>query len=266
MTKSSKWTPERRAAAGERLRLAREAKKVQVTEAVPTPVVSEEQVPLPESDTDQLKQQVAELMAKVNQLTSQPQVQAQPDPMNQGPVATAYGIKGTLERYPTAAGNYPSPVDRIKQEPRLAQLAFDINYELTYEVAMTKYDTKDGMSVKEPRFNVQINRVVFDDEGNKTNQRYIVRKAIFHEDPDTAVTIAEQQGFDFSAMPELDFLNEMRYLRIRDWVLEVFFPKPVDNKPKVREVVIGGKLVPVFEVSSEESSKVDFNALNGKKL
>lgn len=173
-------------------------------------------------------------------------------------------VLGEVEKYLVDPGNYPDPTKRLADEPRLQPLAFKFNYELEYGVSVTSYETKAGINMKEPKFAITLNRIVVDSQGNPTNKRYIARKLIFHEDPQAAMVIARDNGIDIDRSDEKVFLNEMRYLRVRDWLFDIFWPKPIDEQAKISEEVIGGTIVQVFTKSSEESSAIDFDKLNTK--
>jgi hypothetical protein len=124
----------------------------------------------------------------------------------------------------------------------------------------------------EPKFQVSLTRVVLDDEGVPTNKRYVIKNMIFHEDPQAAIVIAREHGIildDYKDMDNTDtkqrlFLNEMRYLRIRDWLFDTFWPKPTTKRQGQREEVIDGRIVPVFFKSSAESTGIDFDKIDGK--
>lgn len=117
----------------------------------------------------------------------------------------------------------------------------------------------------EPRFTLDLNRIVYDEETYEpTNKRYTVCRMVFFEDPQTAMIIARENGIQIDAQDEASFLDEMRFLRMRDWLLEAFYPpKPAPNRNK-REQVIGNQMVEVWEISSETSAKIPFDQLNSK--
>lgn len=188
----------------------------------------------------------------------------QPQPKSEGiSIGSAGRVMGVVEKYLVDPANYPDPTDRLKKESRLAPLAFEYNYELDYEVAVSNYENK-GINYKEPKFMLTLNRVVMDDQGQPTNKRYIARKLIFHEDPQAALVIARDNNIEVDQSDERVFLNEMRYLRARDWVFDIFWPKPADEASKVKDEVIGGTVVQVFTKSSVDPSDVDFNQLKSK--
>ena len=58
----------------------------------------------------------------------------------------------------------------------------------------------------------------------------------------------------------------MRYIRARDWLFGVFWPKSEIQATKIREEVIGGQLVQVFTKSSLDASSIDFDKLTKKMV
>jgi len=160
---------------------------------------------------------------------------------------------GVFEKYVLDPDNYPSPVERIMAEPRLAPLAFSINYHMDYKYTVRNYDTKQGINTSEPEFTIELWRNVLDANG-KTTKRYRARRMVFHEDPQAAMVIAHDNNIAIDKEDERNFLNEMRYLRVRDWVFDIFWPKTAQDNQAVKEEVIGNQLVQVIEVSSKESA------------
>lgn len=214
-----------------------------------------------EPSVDDLKRQIDELKAYLfNQSTQQ----AQP----QGPQVNQQGIlKGTFEKYLVDPALYPSPTERLAAEPRLAAFAFDHNYNLDYEVAISSYETKDGINTKEPRFHLTLSRKRYDDQGEPLKDKegnqlaYIVRKMTYHEDPQSAVVVARERNLDIDQSNERVFLNEMRYLRARDWLFDIFFPKPADTRKEHSQEVVDGKLVQVISIASTEAQSIPFAEL-----
>lgn len=174
-------------------------------------------------------------------------------------------LTGTVAKYSTDKNKYADPCARLAKEPRLQRFAFDINYELDWHIDESRYETIDHVRMVEPKFTLELNRIMMDEEtGQPTNGRYTIARLIMHEDPEAAITIARQQGLSVETDDEELFLNEMRYLRARDWLLECFYPpKPTDGTTK-KDMVIGNKLVQYFEVNSEESARIPFNQLENK--
>lgn len=164
-------------------------------------------------------------------------------------------LTGTFEKYALSPDLYPDPSERLAEEPKLQRFAFKMNYELSYEVKEVSYTTIDGIRTKEPRFDLTLVRVMLDEEtGEDTDGRYDICRIILHEDPDTALTIARNIGFDMDSMDEQMFLNEMRYIRMRDWLLEAFYPPKPDPQKQKRDMVINGKLVQYWQKNAEEGS------------
>lgn len=208
---------------------------------------------------------VQALIRRVQELELRQQTWDQPRTQGAPQVNQFGGLVGTFEKYVVDPNYYPDPRERLTKEPKLARFAFPINYEFDWEVTTTSYQTLDGVNTKEPRFNLNLIRIVMDeDTGLPTNGRYIVRKLIFHEDPQAALVIARESGLEVDPTNQREFLSEMQYLRMRDWLLDIFYPKPSNVKTKKREMVIGGKLVEYFEVNSEESETMPFNQLKNK--
>lgn len=180
-------------------------------------------------------------------------------------VSSGGRLLGEVEKYLVDPNNYPDPTPRLRKEPRLAPLAFDYNYEMDYSVAVSSYETKTGVNTKEPKFTIALNRIVLDEQGNQTPKRYIARRMVFHEDPQAAIVIARDNGIPIDTnADEKTFLNEMRYLRVRDWLFDIFWPRKAEQKEGLKEEVIGGTIVQVFTKSSEESSGVDFDKITTK--
>jgi hypothetical protein len=173
-------------------------------------------------------------------------------------------LLGEVDKYVVDEAGYKNPIERLKQENRLKQIAFDHNYELEYSFATSNYETKTGVNMREPRFHITLNRVVLDDQGNQTDKRYVARKLVFHEDPQAALVIARDNGIEIEATDEKTFLDEMRYLRVRDWLFDVFWPKPAAPIAGIHEESIGGSLVQVFTKSSAETSEIPFDQIKTK--
>ena len=267
------WTPEERRAFGEKMKATRAAKTVKLDENTPTlaedsGVNDELPAPAPQPvDPGMQSADVGELIRRIQELEAAqwrnraPETQTQPT----GPQAGVGGLIGTFEKY--RLSGYPDPRQRLSQEPRLQRFAFPMNYELAWEVGVSQYKTLDGVNTKEPKFTIELIRILIDeDTGEPTDGRYTICRGIFHEDPEAALIVAQQQGITVDESDEAHFLNEMRYLRIRDWLLEAFYPAKVDNvKKNKREMVINGKLVEYFEVNSENSEAVPFGQLTDRK-
>lgn len=235
-----KWTPEQKKAASERAKAAIEAAKQ---------MEDHPQEAKANLDVEDLQKQIQELKKSLEALKS---VDTPQSP--QGPQVTSRGIIGLQEKYIMDPEYYPDPVERLSNEPKLKPFAFDENFEITYECAPIRpYETRDGRLVTEPQFTLRLIRKVRDEDTNElTNQRYVLRKGVFFEDPQTAVIVARDNGIDFNALEEKVFLDEMRYLRFREWLFDGFFPPKSDQQEvNKHETVIANRLVEVYETSSE---------------
>ena len=179
------------------------------------------------------------------------------------PQITASGLIGTLNKFNTDPAYYPDPSERLAKEPRLARFAFGENWELEFSVKTSSYTTLDNRRVAEPQFTVQLIGVVFDDNGEKTDGRYVRRQMIFFEDPDAALSVARENGLKVEDFEEKAFLDEMRYLRVKNWLLEAFYsPVNTNKKQNKKQMVIGNQVVDYYEISSVESSPMPFNNLS----
>lgn len=235
-----------------------EAVKVPAPEQIDTP-------PVETGETkEDLQRQVSELKDMMIKVLNGQQ--------NTGGISVGSGgrLVGEVEKYSVDVDRYPDFTQRLAQENRLKPMAFDYNYELDYSVSIRPYETKTGVNQKEPEFLINLYRIKMDSNGQPTNQRYIARRLMFHEDPQAAIVIARDNGLSLDDWKDMDnsdtnqraFLNEMRYLRARDWLFDVFWPKGTDKSEQIREEVIGGTIVQVFTKNSEESAEIDFDKIN----
>lgn len=258
----AKMSEENRRRASERMKAMHAAKKAQTQSEAP--VVEdrpEVQVAEEESVTD-LQKQIKELQNNIALMQQMMVSQAS------GSTSGGTGVQmdtrsgeliGEWEKYLVDPAAYPDPTPRLASEQRLRPLGFEYNYELEYDQSVSSYQTKTGKNVREPKFHIKLNRVVMDEQGNPTNKRYIARQIIFHEDPQAALAIAREQGLPVDKSDEKLFLNEMRYYRVRDWLFDIFWPKPVQESQKVHDEVIGGMVVQTFTKNSVEPSEIAFD-------
>ena len=257
----------------ERLRSLAQARREQQNQQNNQPTVEDlpveptpnpEPVLAPDQNIDEMKRQMAE-MQETMVLMRQALANQNQGQQNTGVSMNNQGeLIGEWEKYLVDPSNYPDPTPRLKSEGRLRPIAFEYNYELEYEVGVSSYQTKSGKNIREPKFMITLNRVVMDDQGQPTNKRYIARKMVFHEDPQAAIVIARDNDIVVDKSDEKLFLNEMRYLRVRDWLFDIFWPRPAQAKDKIREEVIGGSVVQVFTKNSVEAGSIPFDQLNTK--
>ena len=248
-----KGSPEAKAWA-ESMKAKREAKKkVEPQEVGAQPETHDKE--------DILSQELADLKKQLEELkASQFKPQQTPQVNQQG------SLVGTFEKYVVDPANYPDPRERLRKEPKLQPFAFDFNYELGWDISTSNYQTQDGISTKEPKFTLELNRIIKDEEtGENTNKRYTVCRAIFHEDPQAAIVVARENNYPVDETNQKSFLDEMRYVLMRDWLLEAFYPpKSTQEKMNKTETVIGNTLVEVFEINSEQSETMPFSQIHKK--
>lgn len=256
-----KMTEEEKKAWGEKMKALREAKAAQRKE-VSAPV--EVSAPDDSAQENTKDGDIQALLKRIEELEKQRFFQQAP-PAQQGAQVTQAGVVGTTVKY-NDPKSYPDPRDRLFEEPRLTIQGFNRNWwDLEWSVTAFRYQTKDGLWFSEPKFDLQLIRIVPDEEGMPSKKRYVLHKVTLFEDPDAAMQVANQYGIEVPDHLERSFLDEMRYMRIRDWVLESFYPpKPTQQKMNKVETVIGNKLVEVYEVNSVNSEEMPFNNLNKK--
>jgi hypothetical protein len=264
-------SPEAKKAASDRMKAmhaAKAAEKAQVEPLLPEEPTEDEGV-RPEvtgvQPTQVIPDGYAELLKTVAEL--QARLDAQPQALQQqAQINHAGALVGTFEKYITDPDYYPDPRERLSHEPRLAKFAFPLNYELGWEISVSAYETKQGVHTEEPRFSLELNYIIRDEENDEpTNGRYTLRKAVFHEDPAAAMAVAREQGIPIDKTNQKAFLDEMRYLRMKDWLIEAFYPaRPDVKKQAKKQMVFGNRVVEYFEISSTESSGVPFDQLKSK--
>lgn len=162
----------------------------------------------------------------------------------QGATISAQGVQGVVFRYPVESSHYPDPSDRLYDDPQLRRFAMRENFYFKWEVTGETYE-KNGVTYTEPRFMVELWRLMFDPEtGEPTGKMFLISRQIQHEDEFIARLSADKLGIKFDTVPEL--LDEMRYQRIKQWLHGVFKPNRINtHRNKVNQMVIGGKVVEV---------------------
>lgn len=268
------WTEEQRKAFGEKMKAAR-AKKVAETE---TPVVDNSQAPEPETetvtqpdfsnvpaetvvnsnDTNELLRRVIELQAMMMNNQAAPQA----------PAVQNGKLTGTIERYSIDRTNYPDPCERLAAEPRLERFAFKYNYQLEFGMTTTSYTTIDNVRMSEPKFTLKLIAKVIDQmSGDDTGGRYVLCSMIFFEDPEAAIIVANDNGLQVDSENEAAFLNEMRYLRMRDWLISAFYPEQVTTQAGTSERVIDNRVVDFYTESNADGKvKIPFDNLTKYKV
>lgn len=173
------------------------------------------------------------------------------------------GVQGVVQKYNVEASWYPDPSERILNMPELARFAPHQNYEVKWVVDGVEYE-KANITYTEPVFKVSILRVMFDDNGMPTNQRAIVGRHIQLEDENVARWVGKEMGLNIE--DERAFMDEIRFQRIRRWVLDLLTPqRQQDRVESISEMVIDGRVVPVMEVETNADKAINPN-LDMQKL
>lgn len=269
------WTEEDKKKFAADMKARREAKKG----ATPNPAVISLETPaeVRNDEVDALKRQIDEM--KLNQdlmlklLGNQNNVGAAPSTgIN---IGRSGAVLGEVEKYTVDPKSYESPVERLLQEQKLSLVAFHQNYELDYEVSVRSYENKSGVNMKEPEFKLVLTKIHRDGQGADTGKRYLIKSIIFHEDPQAAVVVARENGLDLGSYGDIDsnsaaqklFLDEMRFLRCRDWLFDIFWPKGRDrSRVEQSEEVLDGTIVQTFSKPVGESGGIDFDKISNTRL
>ena len=157
------------------------------------------------------------------------------------------GIQGRIVKHSLSKIDYPDPTPRLYDDERLRRHNLRENYIFTWDVEGEQY-TKDGVTYAEPRFTVRLFRRLFDDNDVDTGRAALISRTMLHEDEFVAQIIADRMGLleNFSSTKEM--MDEIRYHRIRDWLIPIFIPaKPEEHANRKTEMVIDGKAVEVYD-------------------
>lgn len=158
---------------------------------------------------------------------------------------------GVIQKYSVDPAHYNDPRQHLSGLPELERIAFSHNYILDWDVEQLIYDTKYGSSFSEPKFTLILWRKMFDEDGTPNGKRVLIQTGVFFEDPITAVKEATQLGIPIDNSTSSEFLEQMRFLRYKQWLMDIFNPKrSVNTKPKRTPQVIGGMVVEVEEYSN----------------
>lgn len=246
-------------------REAAKAKKAQLSQDLPDPKVADKTPETPVTPNDQptgqpqsvMEAMMLKLMAEIEELKKQknpnttPEAALQYTAQMQGvPVVGHNGIQGKLVRYPVESSYYPNPIDRLYDEPTLSRFNLRENYFFDWEVEGVEYE-KYGVTYAEPKFTVRLFRRLFDEDGQPNGKFALINRQIQHEDEIVARAAADKLGLTEKFESFQDMMNEMRYLRIRQWLLDLFKPPKVEtHKNQPTQQVIDGKVVEVFDTEA----------------
>lgn len=253
---------EKQLANDQRLRDRKKNKEAEATAPVePTP-----EAPAPQASptftaltTEQKDAMLLQLLAKVTDLENARTVPMSADKaLEETAKMQGYdvnvgknGVQGRVFKYPIEKSYYPDPTDRLYDEPILRRFNLRDNFYFDWEVEGVEYE-KYGVTYAEPRFIVRLFRRMFEDDGITPNgQLALVNRQIQHEDEIAARTAAGKLGMTDSFESFQEMMDEMRYYRIRQWLLDLFTPVQVHSHSKQStQMVIDGKVVEVFDTEA----------------
>lgn len=245
-----------------------------------------EGVELPHHQTAMKNEEVADTPTDVNMtemfinmqrqieaLTAQVNAQSMTDRVDKvaqmtGATVTNNGVQGQVFKYPVEQSYYPDPTDRLYDDPKLRRYALRENFYFKWEVTGVTYE-KFNVSYTEPRFMVELWKFIFDDEtGEPTGEMFLVNRQIQHEDELAARMAADKLGYKigpgerFADLQEM--MDEMRYYRIRMWLLDVFTPYRAHQHKarKSLQRVIGGRVVEVTDTEKIVDASDGINTTN----
>lgn len=267
-----------RKAASERMRAMHAKKKLEGVEDLSVDVTSTshniDAVDKPTVDLGAMQKQLDEVMETNALLKAMLLKNIDAQPAQGVGIGRTGQLLGEVDKYLVDPNNYPDPTPRLAAERRLQSIAFNHNYELQYQFSIRSYETKTGVNMREPEFLITLLRVVLDDQGERVqvigkdgqsrDKFYIARRLMLHEDPQAALVIARDNNLQIDQDDQVTFLNEMRYLRVRDWLFDYLWPKGSDSREAIIEESVGGTLVQVYTKSSQEPIQGNFDALSTK--
>lgn len=166
-------------------------------------------------------------------------------------VLSSRGVQGITYRYIIEKSHYPDPTARLLAEPKLARFAMKENYRFRWSVDGEQFE-KHGMTFAEPRFTLELFRLLFDEEGQPTGRMALVARQMQHEDDFVVRMAASNLGLlDQYEDTEEGFRllrDEVRYWRLQQWLFGIFTPPKINTfKRAPKQEVIGGKVVEVYD-------------------
>lgn len=239
---------EQKQALRERLAKARAAKQNKhKVEPPKEPLGSEEPAPI-------TNEQLNKLLERLDNLEHN--VPVTPVQTNQAQLANGKVI-GVVQEFSVKGLDYPSPVQRLLDEPDFLQFGLKQNYELKWAVKPVNYETRDGLKHVEPRFELELNLYMRDEDNqlikneNGTYKAIAFRKGMFFEDKEAAEYAAHDMGLDFTAP---DIYDRLRYASFKQWLKGIFTPpKPIDQGNHQRTEIFNNQEFNVIDSIREEA-------------
>lgn len=252
-------TPEERKEWGQKMKEARAKKKEDKPDTVS------------KQDFDKQQEQIAELTAKLQELSSATSHAPQAVEERAHAHLGTQGIQGVVVKYPTDKSFYPDPTDELYDLPELKKKAMRENFSLTFDVTEQVYENK-GVTYSEPKFVLELWR--FPNESEKAQIAKQMQKdgdgtksldleevkihlgtCVVHEDKTTAISMAGKLGIDYG--DERDLLNKIRVQRFKQWLITnpmLVGQLPATKAKTKKEMVIGNTVLQV-----EDSEEVTVN-------
>ena len=254
MPKTS-WTPEERKAFGDKMRALRQNKGQETGVKVDEQAVTAEEVAsnqAPNQPEEKVKSvtltqaQFDELMNRLDKVETARTETVKPDTG-----FDQYGKPtGVIQRYSLDPSYYDDPRDNLYDLPELRRYGLRENYELDWDVNQLVYETKYGTSMADPKFSITVKRVMYDNAGQKTTKRVIIQTGVFFEDPASSIKEAVQLGLPIDKANTSEFMSQMRFLRYKQWLMDVFNPQlPQSTKASITNQVIDGKVYQIEDHS-----------------
>lgn len=157
------------------------------------------------------------------------------------------GVTGQVFKYPVEPEYYPNPKERLYDVPFLKRFNLRDNYIITWGVEGVEYE-KNGVAFAEPRFICHLYRRIFDEDNEDTGTAALVSRTFLHEDRMVAIMTANKMGLSEQFEDERELMDEIRFIRVRDWLVALFTPYKFQQfKKKPRMMVIAGKQVEVHD-------------------
>lgn len=247
-----KWTEEEKKAFAEKMKAAREA-KLKEDKVEGNVVLTQEQF-----------QELMQRLAKVES-TSRESTPGKPQEVQLNDLGRAVGV---LQKYSVDARDYDDPRPLLMDLPELQRFAFKENYFLLWDVEQLMYETKFGTSYSVPKFILKLYKRLYEDDGTPTpdidratgQQRlddqgkpmfrsYLVQRFTTTTDPNAAVSEARRMGISIENANTREFLDQMRFLEYKNWLLEVFQPKKPTTARRTENMVVGSTQVQVESYS-----------------
>lgn len=158
----------------------------------------------------------------------------------------ANGIQGIQFKYPVDKGFYPDPTDDLYELPSLRRFAMRENYLFVWDVEGVTYESHN-VTYAEPRFIVELHRLMFDRQGNLTGQKMFVGRMYLHEDEFVARIVADKLKITDQFESHEDMMNQVRLYRFKEWLTQLFFPEEVKARQASFQTVVDGKVVTITD-------------------